>query len=109
MKRRINFFRLFLAMWLVFISLPVVFTGIQLATISDDVRHYNSQTIKSDHMTAMIEQEMNDRDNLVNSSHPVVAFMAQHTVVIWLPVFFLAGVAPIVKVCRIWQKIPPCH
>lgn len=104
MQRRINFFRVFLVMWLVLVSMPVVFTGIQLATISDDISHYNSQTVKTDHMTALIEQEMIDRDRLANSSHPVVAFMAQNSVVVWLPTFFLAGIAPVAEFYRIWKK-----
>ncbi len=109
MKRRICLSRVFLVMWLVFISLPVVFTGIQLATISDDVHHYNSQEVKTDYMTDLIAQEMDERNVLANSSHPVVAFMAQNNSFIWVSVFVFAGIAPIAEVYRIWRKIPPCH
>ena len=82
--------------FVLFVSLPAIFTGIELFGITEDIQHYNAQQIKTDEMTELISLDFDSREALSNSAHPVVAFMAQHSSVVWVPVTILFGVLPIV-------------
>ena len=82
--------------FVLFVSLPAIFTGIELFGITEDIQHYNAQQIKTDEMTELISLDFDSREALTTSSHPIVAFMAQHSSVVWVPVTILFGVLPIV-------------
>ncbi len=82
--------------FVLFVSLPAIFTGIELFSINEDIHHYNAQQIKTDEMTELISLDFDSREALTASSHPLVAFMAQHSSAVWVSVTVLFGVLPIV-------------
>lgn len=91
------------------VSIPAVYTGVQLAFIGEDIQHYNSQTIKTDEMTAMIQVDFDLREELMQSSHPVISAMANNSSMIWIPLFLIVGVMPIYMgiklICEINRRL----
>ena len=48
--------------FVLFVSLPAIFTGIELFSINEDIHHYNAQQIKTDEMTELISLDFDSRE-----------------------------------------------
>lgn len=59
-------------------DLKIVKTQAKLGVIADNINLYNESLVKSDEYTSDIEREFKERNQIMNSDDPVVAFAAKH-------------------------------
>ena len=78
------------------VSIPTLYAAINLSMIAIDVKDYESNGFQSSAiMTQAISQELEQRYEMQNSNHPIIAFMASYSSWVWIPITLLFGIGPI--------------
>lgn len=78
-----------------FVSLPAIYAGAELAITSHEINSYNNQEVKTDSDTEYVSNSFAVREELANSSNPVISFMATSVWFVWIPMFGLLGLYPV--------------
>ena len=78
------------------VVLPVTYTGAEMILTHFELVDYNLNQYKTDTNFIYGEGPLMVRQSLANSIHPLISLMASSTWIVWLPMFLLLGLYPIV-------------
>lgn len=79
-----------------FVSLPALYAGAEMAITSHEINEYNHKEVKTDSDTDYVSNSFAVREELANSNNPVIFIMANSVWFVWIPMFGLLGLYPII-------------
>lgn len=78
----------------IFIAVPVLYTGMELIVTKIEIANYNSLAIKPEFETDYVLNSFAVLESLQASSHPFVAVMAANKWFVWVPIMIIFGFMP---------------